>query len=48
MFDKGFLGDVFDFDRDGKLSPFEKAADMGAFILMVEEGEKDREDDDEE
>lgn len=47
MFDSGFFGEMFDFDGDGKLSAFEKAADLGAFLNMVEEDNKDEDDDDE-
>ena len=47
MFDTGFFGNMFDFDGDGKLSAFEKAADLGAFLTMVEEIEKESEEDDE-
>ena len=50
MLDNGFFGNLFDFDGDGKLNAFEKAADLGAFVQMVEESEKERkeENDDEE
>ena len=44
MFDSGFFGNLFDFDGDGKLNSFEKAADLGAFLNMVEELEKDEDD----
>ena len=40
MFDKGFFGGLFDFNGDGKLDTFEKAADMAAFIHLVESNEK--------
>ncbi len=36
MLDKGFFGDLFDFDGDGKLDTFEQAADFGAFMSLVE------------
>ena len=47
MFDKGFFGGLFDFDGDGKLDTFEKAADFGMFVKMMEdsEGEEEEEDD---
>ena len=48
MFDSGFFGNMFDFDGDGKLSAFEKAADLDAFLHMIEEEETEDEDDDEE
>ena len=50
MLDNGFFGNLFDFDGDGKLNAFEKAADLGAFVQMVEEAEneeKEENDDDE-
>ena len=45
MFDKGFFGGLFDFNGDGKLDTFEKAADFGMFVKMMEdiEGEDDEE-----
>ena len=46
MFDKGFFGNIFDFDGDGKLDSFEKAADLGAFLNMVEEAANEEDDDD--
>ena len=45
MFDNGFFGGLFDFDGDGKLNAFEKAADLGAFVQMVEEEKEEDEDD---
>lgn len=45
MFDKGFFGGLFDFDGDGELNDFERAADLGAFVQMVEESENDGGDD---
>ena len=39
------FGNLFDFDRDGKLSPFEKAAEMGFLaMLMEQESQEDSED----
>lgn len=46
MFDSGFFGNLFDLDGDGKLSSFEKAADLGAFLDMVDESENDTDDED--
>ena len=43
MFDKGFFGGLFDFNGDGKLDTFERAADFGLFVKMVEDG-NDNED----
>lgn len=40
MFDKGFFGGIFDFNRDGKLDSFERTADLFAFVNMVSEAEK--------
>lgn len=37
MLDKGFFGGLFDFDDDGELNDFERAADLGAFVQMMEE-----------
>ena len=39
MFDKGFFGDLFDFNNDGKLDMFEQAADFAAFQNMVKQSE---------
>lgn len=47
MFDKGFFGSLFDFDGDGKLDTFEKAADFGMFVKMMEDIEKEGEEDEE-
>ena len=44
MFDKGFFGDLFDFNGDGKLDTFEKAADFGLFCQIMEDDEDDDED----
>ena len=40
MFDEGFFGGLFDFDGDGKLDTFEKAADFSAFINLVDSDKK--------
>ncbi len=39
MFDKGFFGDLFDINKDGKLDIFEQAADFAAFQHMMKESE---------
>ena len=39
MFDKGFFGDLFDFNNDGKLDMFEQAADFAAFQQMIKQAE---------
>lgn len=36
----GLFGDLFDFDGDGKLDSFEKAAEFGMFMDMVESCEQ--------
>lgn len=43
----GIFGDLFDFNNDGKLDTFEKAAEFGAFMQMIESEEQDVEDDEE-
>ena len=40
MFDKGIFGGMFDFNGDGKLDGFERAADHMAFMNMVSESKK--------
>ena len=37
----GIFGDLFDFNGDGKLDFFEKAAEFGMFMQMVESCEQD-------
>ena len=37
MFDNGYFGDLFDFDGDGKLDTFEQAADLCAFMDLMDE-----------
>ena len=32
----GLFGDLFDFNNDGKLDTFEKAAEFGAFMQMID------------
>lgn len=39
MFDKGFFGNLFDFNNDGKLDMFEQAADFTAFQQMIKQAE---------
>ena len=43
MFDKGFFGGLFDFNRDGKLDTFERAADFGLFCKIMDDRKKDTE-----
>ena len=40
MFDKGFLGEFFDFNGDGKLDAFEQAAEL-CFLCEISK-EKDK------
>ena len=44
MFDKGFFGNLFDFNRDGKLDSFERAADFAAFASLVSENDDNEEE----
>lgn len=37
----GLFGDLFDFNGDGKMDAFEKAAEFGAFMNMVNSCQKD-------
>ena len=37
----GLFGDLFDFNNDGKLDSFEKAAEFGAFMQMIDSVKKD-------
>ena len=37
----GLFGNLFDFNRDGHLDNFEKAAEFATFMGMVSEGQKD-------
>lgn len=37
----GLFGNLFDFNGDGKLDAFEKAAEFGAFMNMVDSYQKD-------
>lgn len=36
MADKGLFGGLFDFNGDGKMDSFEKAAEFGAFMQMID------------
>ena len=40
MFDKGLFGGMFDFNNDGKTDSFEKAAEFGFFMQMMDDIEK--------
>ena len=35
------FGDLFDFNNDGKLDSFEKAAEFGAFMQMIDSAKND-------
>ena len=37
----GLFGDLFDFNNDGKLDSFEKAAEFGAFMQMIDSTKND-------
>lgn len=37
----GLFGDLFDFNNDGKLDSFEKAAEFGAFMQMIDSAKND-------
>ena len=43
----GLFGNLFDFNGDGKLDAFEKAAEFGAFMQMIDSEEQDGENEDE-
>ena len=40
------FGDLFDFDRDGELSDFERAAELGFLAQLMAEEEPDQDADD--
>lgn len=40
MFDKGLFGGLFDFNGDGKMDSFEKAAEFSFFMEMMSESNK--------
>lgn len=46
--DEGFFGGLFDFNGDGKLDDFERAADFAAFVGLMDEAEREEADEDEE
>lgn len=37
----GLFGDLFDFNHDGKMDAFEKAAEFGAFMQMIDSVKND-------
>lgn len=39
--DKGLFGGLFDFNGDGKLDSFEKAAEFGMFMQMIDSEKND-------
>ena len=45
MFDNGLFGGMFDFNGDGKMDSFEKAAEFSFFMNMMSETEKSSSDD---
>lgn len=42
--ENGFFGMLFDLDGNGELDAFERAADLGAFIEMIEEDDEGDDD----
>ena len=51
VFGNGFFGRAFDFDGNGKLEGFERAADFALFMQVMEEEERlrrEREEDEDE
>lgn len=44
---KGFFGDLFDFNRDGKLDATEQAMDFAAFATIMDEANETEEDEQE-
>ena len=38
----GLFGNLFDFNHDGKMDGFEKAAEFATFMSIMEEEEKER------
>ena len=44
MSDKGLFGGLFDFNHDGKMDSFEKAAEFATFMHIVNESEKEETD----
>lgn len=37
----GLFGDLFDFNNDGKLDTFEKAAEFGTFMQMIDSAKQE-------
>lgn len=44
MFDKGLFGGLLDFDHNGKMDSFEKAAEIVTFAHLVNELDKEKAD----
>ena len=44
----GILGNLFDFNNDGKLDAFEKAAELGMLMQIIESEEQEEEDEEDE
>lgn len=42
MFDKGIFGGLFDFDHNGKMDSFEKAAELVTLAHLVNESNKEK------
>lgn len=43
--ENGFFGMLFDLDGNGELDAFERAADLGAFVHMIEEEDDEGDED---
>ncbi len=41
----GLFGDLFDYNNDGKLGSFEKAAEFGMFMQMIDSEEESENED---
>ena len=42
MFEKGIFGGLFDLIRDGKMDSFERAAEFGMLMHMIEADKKEK------
>lgn len=44
MFEKGFFGGLFDFNKDGKLDPIEMAMDFATFADLTSDEDEDEDE----
>ena len=44
MDEKGFFGDLFDLNNDGSLDSFEQSVDFGAFMEIMNDAEKEEDE----